>query len=288
MRKYLFLWALVLCGCSLDESEVVKQRLNSYVSAFNSKNPQEMSKFWATTAQYTNPLTGKTVQGQEQIAQELELVLQNRKNENLKVEITSVNFPQKDLALERGKATFSREGEPTQEILFQVVLVNEKGQWNITKIDEIESIQAPSHFEELKELNWLIGEWSDKNDTFDMDSVYEWDNNRNFINHHFKINVLGHSDLEGKQIIGWDPIKKRIRSWMFDSDGGYAQGKWKKVDNRWIIETTSTLSDGRKGSQTTTITPIDQNSYTLEISDREIDGEILPNVEPFKIMRKGA
>jgi hypothetical protein len=33
-----------------------------------------------------------------------------------------------------------------------------------------------------------------------------------------------HAALEGWQIIGWDPIEERIRTWTFDGEGGFAEG----------------------------------------------------------------
>ena len=43
-------------------------------------------------------------------------------------------------------------------------------------------------------------------------------------------------DLEGTQVIGWDPAAGTIRSWMFDSDGGFGEGTWSKKDNSWIVK----------------------------------------------------
>ena len=63
-------------------------------------------------------------------------------------------------------------------------------------------------------------------------------------------------DLEGTQVIGWDPAAGTIRSWMFDSDGGFGEGIWSKKDNSWIVKFSQVLPDGRKASAT--------NIYTLD------------------------
>lgn len=44
----------------------------------------------------------------------------------------------------------------------------------------------------------------------------------------FKVSVPSMDDLEGTQVIGWDPAAGTIRSWMFDSDGGFGEGTWSK------------------------------------------------------------
>ena len=45
----------------------------------------------------------------------------------------------------------------------------------------------------------------------------------------------GQVDISGIQVIGWDPIAKAIRSWTFDSNGGFAEGKWEHRGDRWFI-----------------------------------------------------
>ncbi len=269
------------------ETEAVKQRTASYISSFNKKDPKEMAQHWAQDASYINPLTGTAVKGRAEIEKQLAELFKGIGDINLKIETTTVDFPSTNKAVQRGKVTFSKVGQPSKESLFQAVFVKQDGQWNISKIDEVEWLEAPTNAEKLKDLEWLIGEWVDKSDTFEVESAYQWDKFKNFITHHFKVTVLGKPDVEGQQIIGWDPVQHEVRSWMFDSDGGFAQGKWKKEGKSWVVETASTLPSGAVGSQVTIFTPVDRNSYTLEITGREINGELLPHLEPVKIVRKG-
>ena len=49
---------------------------------------------------------------------------------------------------------------------------------------------------------------------------------------------------------------------------------------------TNTLSDGRKATAIQIIKKIDDNSFTFESIGRQVDGELLPNVEPITIVRK--
>ncbi|MCG8585367.1 MAG: DUF4440 domain-containing protein, partial [Pirellulales bacterium] len=84
----------------------------------------------------------------------------------------------------------------------------------------------------------------------------------------------------------WDPAKKQIRSWVFDSDGGFAEGVWSKKDKRWAIQTKATLPDGKTASSTTILEPIDENAFSWQKVGRVIDGEILPNLEAVTIVRQ--
>ena len=83
--------------------------------------------------------------------------------------------------------------------------------------------EETSHYEYLKDLEWMIGEWVDSDDNSTISTVCAWSKNRNFITRSFSVSIEGHIGLEGTQVIGWDPEKKRIRSWMFDSEGGFGE-----------------------------------------------------------------
>ena len=56
--------------------------------------------------------------------------------------------------------------------------------------------------------------------------------------------------------------------------------------NRWTVQSTHLLPDGRKGKATRVITRVDDDTFTLESIDRAVDGESLPDVDEVKVVRK--
>ena len=56
------------------------------------------------------------------------------------------------------------------------------------------------------------------------------------------------------QRIGWDPLTKQIKSWVFDSEGGYGDALWTRKGNQWVIKSTGVLPDGRTASATHVLT----------------------------------
>lgn len=77
-----------------------------------------------------------------------------------------------------------------------------------------------STFEHLKELNWLAGSWVEKDRDYVTSNVISWNATKTILTQYFSIKVGGKKKLEGQQIIAWDPAEKKMRSWIFDSDGG--------------------------------------------------------------------
>lgn len=145
---------------------------------------------------------------------------------------------------------------------------------------------APSNYKHLKELDWLVGKWVDKDDDTLIETEGKWDRHKNFLTQKFSIKEEGKLVLEGFQIIGWDPINKEIRSWVFDSDGGFAEGVWSSKGGKWVVETEQTMADGKKGSSINIYSDIEKNTYTWESTGQEIGGTILPNVGPVTVRRK--
>ena len=61
-----------------------------------------------------------------------------------------------------------------------------------------------------------------------MLTSYRWTDNHRFILGQFTVQIGGKPAMTGSQRIGWDPLKKTIRSWVFDSEGGFAEGLWSR------------------------------------------------------------
>ena len=112
----------------------------------------------------------------------------------------------------------------------------------------------PSHYEQLKELDWMVGSWIDQDENATIQTDCEWTKNKNFLTRSFAVLVGDQVSMSGMQIIGWDPANKQIRSWVFDSDGAFSEGKWKRKDNRWLIQQVGTLPDGKKSTAVNIIT----------------------------------
>ena len=94
--------------------------------------------------------------------------------------------------------------------------------------------------------------------------------------------------MSGMQIIGWDPAEKQIRSWVFDSEGGFSEATWTHKGDQWFIQNNGTLTDGRKATSLNILTYVDDNSFKWESVNREVDGELLPNVEEVTVVRAPA
>lgn len=269
-----------------DEA-AIRQAVVAYVEAFGKHDAQALAELWSPEAVYTNRLTGEEVVGRAAIAEQFTAIFKAQPDLKLDATPESVRLLSPNVAVEHGTAKLiASMGEP-EVVKYTAVYVKREGRWLLDRVtDNDEEEEAPSHYEQLKVLEWMVGTWVDDDDTATIKTECAWAKNRNFLTRSFSITVGDRIDLSGMQIIGWDASTKSIRSWTFDSDGGFAVADWTFKKDRWFIRNTGVLADGRKASAVNVMKPVDADSFTWQTIERTAGGELLPNVAEVQIVRE--
>lgn len=278
-----------LAGCNQTkqnekaDEKAIRNVVQEYQEAYNQQDVAKLFSQWASDATYNNPVTGESAEGKEAIVKLFKEKFAQGKKRRLDIAIKSIDFPDENEAIESGVMKVTVEDQPAQQMAYEASYVRENGKWFVKAIKEIELQEPSSNFEKLKDLAWLVGKWEDSDDNVDILFDTQWDEYKNFITQKFKMKIYDQDDIEGKQIIAWDSVKDVVRSWVFDSDGGFGEGTWEKVDKSWYATMRYTLNDGRVASSINIYTPIDDNSYTFASQEREVDGEVLPDMNTVTI-----
>jgi uncharacterized protein (TIGR02246 family) len=271
-------------GANQDEA-ALRKAVESYVAAYNSGDASAAASYWSRDGEYTTQ-TGDHVKGPDKIRAALEKFFAENKGIQVKTSIFDIQVQPKNRVAIKGLAVFSRPGEKNDDVFFTVTTVKEKGTWKLLKVEEEESAVPLSTIAKLGELEWLIGDWVDRDETGGVETSFRWAKDYAFINGTFRVTVADRVDLEGTQVIGWDPVAKKIRSWIFDSKAGFGEGEWSRAGNTWTVNVKSILATGRKASSMNIYTYLDPNSFTWQSTSREVHGEPLPDVEAVKVVRK--
>jgi uncharacterized protein (TIGR02246 family) len=270
---------------SADEGAIRKAD-EAYVKAYNNHDAKALAAAWSPEAIYLNRATGAEVVGRAAIADQFADYFKGEPDSKLAVRAESIQFVSPNVAIEHGTATTQSAKSGQEEVGYSAVFVRRDGQWLLDRVTDKAKEEAPSHAEQLKPLEWMIGRWVDKDDNVDITTDCKWTKNRSFITRLFTVAAEGDINLSGMQIIGWDPAAKTIRSWTFDSDGGFAEATWTFKKDRWFIQNKGILPDGRKASMVNVIRQVDQNSFTWQTVDRSAGGEMLPNIDEVLIVRE--
>jgi hypothetical protein len=164
--------------------------------------------------------------------------------------------------------------------------VKRDGKWLLDRVTDTAKEVVPSHYEQLKTLEWMVGQWTTEAANAEVDVDCNWTKNKNFITRAFKISIGEEFDFSGMQIIGWDAAGKTIRSWTFDSNGTFAEATWEQRGGKWFIRNRGVLPDGRAATMINVMKPVGDNSFTWQTIERTAGGELQPNIDEITIVRR--
>jgi uncharacterized protein (TIGR02246 family) len=269
-----------------DDEAAIRKNVGSYTAAFNKQDAKALGAHWMPEAVYIDPDFGTKVIGRPAIEKHFASVFKRGKDVKLVVKVESIKFVSPHVAVEYGTARVVGADKESEESSYTAIHVKSDGKWLLDRVTEEEQTVLPSSYEKLKELEWMVGSWVDDDDDADVETTCQWSKNQNFLVRSFTISVRNDLKMSGMQLIGWDPVAKQIRSWVFDSDGGFGEGLWHRKGDRWYIQNRDTLANGQKSSSLNILTFVNKNTFTWQSVNRQSAGRILPNVGEIVVIRK--
>lgn len=257
----------------------------AYEAAYAKADIKALSAFFTDDAEYTAE-DGTTATGRAGIDETLRAGLAANPGGKLAIEVGSVRALSPDVVSEKGATVVTSKSGDVSRSLYTAISVKKDGQWKISQLVESpEPTLTPG--DHLSELAWLLGEWeeSDKTNDLSVHSQYLWARGQNFMSRSVTVKRAGEVTLEGWQVIGWDPVQERIRSWTFDGEGGFSEGAFTREGDRWMLRETGVAPDGSRTSWENTITKVSADKFTLESHNRTLDGEPQPSIGRVEINR---
>ncbi|HVS38511.1 MAG TPA: SgcJ/EcaC family oxidoreductase [Gemmataceae bacterium] len=272
-------------GDNAGEEAALKKRADAFTAAFDKGDAKAVAAFWTEDGDYVDE-TGKQMKGRAEIEKAFTEFFAENKGVKVQIHTESLRFVTPDVAVEDGVTSVAEpDGAPPSRARYTVVHVKKDGQWMLSSVRD-SPYAAPSNYEHLKDLEWVIGDWADEGDNGRVARIsFEWSESQNFILGTFTASFKNIELSAGSQRIGWDPTKKEIRSWTFDEDGAFGHGAWSKDGDRWVVKTELTLPDGKKVTATNIITRADADTVTWQSKDRTVDGKPSPDVKEVKMKR---
>ena len=270
---------------SADEA-AIRKMVASYVEAFNRHDAEALAEHWSPDAVYLNRTTGEEVVGRTAIAEQFRSLLTEQPDLKVEVNVESIQFISPTVAIEHGRTRLLAPNAEPEEIDYTAVDVKRDGKWLLDRVTDKAKEVVPSHYEQLKVLEWMVGQWTSDSENAEVEVDCDWTKNQNFLTRAFKISIDGDTNSSGMQIIGWDPAEKTIRSWTFDSNGTFAEATWQQKGERWFLRNRGTLPDGRSATMINVMKQVDANSFTWQTIERTAGGELLPNIDEIQLVRR--
>ena len=138
---------------------------------------------------------------------------------------------------------------------------------SIERTSQVAEGDATAPQNPLKELAWMVGDWIDADEHATIETSVKWSKNDAFLIQSFRVSNLAAEPLSGMQVIAWDPAEKRIRSWTYDSRGGFGEESWSRSGDQWSMRKRFTLPDGGRASAVQVMTRAERRRIPLEVGE---------------------
>jgi uncharacterized protein (TIGR02246 family) len=266
-----------------DDDRAIRQQAGDYAKAYAARDAKTLAAMWTEDGSFVDSL-GQSHHGRSAIEEFFQEGFKQRNSQTLDIVIDSIKFPAPGVAIEEGTTRIASGQGLGSMGRYLVVHSKVDGKWLMSSCEETDC-SARSISEYLKELDWLVGSWSVKEQPQAAHLKVNWSKNKTFLICRYISPKGTDSDVEEVQIIGWDPQNSQIVVWHFGSAGGFGCGKMTFDGKEWIERASATEPDGTSGRARYKITRVDDNSFTWQSSNRTLEGKALPDASPLTIVR---
>lgn len=270
-----------------DEA-AVRGVVEAFAAAFNKGDTAALAALFTPDAQIETE-DGTIIAGREAVIDRYAQALAAEPRPTVALKPRSITFLAHDVALEEGESTLTRgEGDTSPEVgRYSVLYVRRDGKWLHARVREMPpAVAEPSPHDRLQELEWMIGQWVNESGDGVIETSCDWADGGAFLLRTFTIRIHGRPAMTGTQRIGWDPLRRQFRSWMFDSDGGFAEGSWSGEGDRWVVKSIGVTSGGLAASGTQIVTRLNKDTSTWTSTHRALDGQTIEDIDEFRLVRQ--
>lgn len=268
---------------SADEA-AIRGNVAQFAKAFNAGDAKAIAALFTPNGQILDK-DGNATEGRDAIAEVFAAAAKANPKRKIEVTVESIRFIGNDLAIEVGTTKTTESANETPDVdKYSAIHVKRDGKWLMAFARDEEGGSASAQ-EQLQPLAWLRGEWIDDGGNIVVASKCDWSDDKNFLMQTFQIKVGGRDAMTVSQRIGWDPHALRVRSWVFDSEGGFGESIWHRNGKDWTIRATGVRPDGSTASATNHLQPFGPDGFVWRSTERFVAGEHQPDVV-VRIVRK--
>jgi uncharacterized protein (TIGR02246 family) len=264
------------------DEQSIRKSVDDYCAAFNNNELDSILAFWADDADYVD-VDGETHRGKESIGTLFKISAADVNGNKLGLKIDSLRFVKPEVAIEDGTATLTDQDGETTSSHYTAVWVKNGDKWLIQSArelpsDDVEDAVSQTNADYIQPLDWLVGQWVSDDSGPAVNLNAKWALDKNFLMLEYAVAGEAGNDVRVIQWVGFDPLTEQIKSWTFDSRGGYGDGLWTREENTWHVDATGVLPDGRIGTVRNTIRFVDETHFELHSTGRNVEGQPMPDV----------
>jgi uncharacterized protein (TIGR02246 family) len=252
----------------------------AFSQAFNKGDLDALAAFWTEDAEFIRE-SGKTYHSRDAIRSLLKASLAENKGNKQTIKATSIHFIKPDVVSAEGSVTITTPEGEVDTGRFAAIWVKRDGKWLISSMRDLPDTtdeDRPEATTRLKQLAWMVGEWHDRDAKAQVTMSVRWGPNQTYLIQRFTIKQADGKEIQTTQRIGWDPREERIRSWLFDSSGGFSGAFWTRSGNSWEEQSEGVTAGGQVITSVNTWKYVNENTAEWTSREREADEAPLPDL----------
>jgi uncharacterized protein (TIGR02246 family) len=280
-----------------DDEKAIRDAGTAFVRAFDAGDVGAIMALFADDAEVIDE-RGHAIRGRDAISALFASSFEANPGATIRVETESIRFPGPDAALEEGRETVipakaraggdasgGAVGGAPHSNRYSVLFVRRDGRWLQSIVRELPDRGLTPH-DRLEPLAWLVGEWVDEGGESVVFTTIRWSEDGNYLLDDFTVQIAGRPAMKGSRRIGWDPLTRRIKSWVFDSEGGHGEAFWARDGDRWLVKASGVHPDGRTATATHVYTLVSKDVIRWKSIERTVDDRVEPDIPELVMVRK--
>jgi len=288
-------WAAVVVCLAIGSADAqddpaaadIRKASESLVQAFNAGNAAELAGHFLPKGEMVDE-EGTIYQGKQELTELFQGFFKKFPGAKLTMSIESVRSLSPNLAIEEGVRVIAAGKDLEEQAHLRFIAIRTKGadgRWLIASLREFSDDPLPTPHERLQGLAWLVGDWVNEGSDGKVRISFRWSEDKNYLLGEYEMDLKNKAGMKSSQRLGWDPLAGRVRSWLFDADGGFSEGAWTATENGWIVKSQSINPDGATASATLTIAQQAADRFSIQGTQRIVGEQAEPDFE-FMIVRR--
>ncbi len=253
----------------------VRGMLLEYLRAFRSRDAEAVAACWSESADNRSLDSGEETHGRQQVQQVFQTLFEEDASAEIDLDIQEIRPLGSNLAVVDGISQLSFSTGDATASRFTAIVMKKDGRWMLESVREAATeLPETSRGYAIRRVSEFAGRWESVAGNQDVSTHAFWTAGGGFLvrSHTVQGNA---SDREITEIIGWDPVRQGIRSWLFTSDGGFAEGSWTIEDDHFDVMLDGTTASGDIVTGRLMITRLGPDDFRTEV-----EGSVIANLLP--------
>lgn len=291
IRRLVLLSLVALCAGSMaraednPEAKAIDQAIAAYTKAYNAADINALAALWAPDCDFVDH-RGRRYSGRDEITALFRKALVDGRGYQIKMTVSARRFLKPDLAMDDGVLELSEPSGEKETGRYVTLWTKSDGKWLVQSVRDMPSDpeKKAGGQNPLNDLQFLVGEWTQEGSSDSITISCDWKVPGKFLVQNFKVKS-NDSTYDVVVWIGWDPVERKVRSWYFDSTGGFGEATWQQRGNAWRAATLGILADGQTSTSTSEWIPAEGNALVWKSIGVEVEGQPVADTE-VKYSRK--